>query len=151
MATTSADSPAYRPGPVGDHGRLGGRSLAGGSKRPAGEPTCGGDAGRNRAASECGLSRGGRRQPDELSAIPGTPVLGLASGAEGFDAAERILSGARDRLTPDGALFIELGAGANAFAAAHRELPLVELELERGGDGVLVTTAAELREFLRAR
>jgi ribosomal protein L3 glutamine methyltransferase len=89
----------------------------------------------------------------EVAALPPEyrhePVLGLASGAEGFDAAERILRGARDRLTPDGALFIELGAGAGAFAAAHRELPLVALELERGGDGVLVTTAAEIREFLR--
>ncbi|HET7924223.1 MAG TPA: 50S ribosomal protein L3 N(5)-glutamine methyltransferase [Rhodanobacteraceae bacterium] len=79
------------------------------------------------------------------------PDIGLKSGADGFDAAERILSGARDRLTPDGVLFLELGAGADAFAAAHPELPLIALELERGGDGVLVTTAAEIREFLRSR
>ena len=79
------------------------------------------------------------------------PVIGLASGADGFDAAERILRGARDRLTPDGVLFLELGAGGDAFAAAHPKLPLIALEFERGGDGVLVTTAAELREFLRTR
>lgn len=91
----------------------------------------------------------------EVAALPPEyrhePALGLASGADGFDAAERILRGARDRLTPDGALFIELGAGADAFAAAHRELPLIALECERGGDGVLATTAAEIREFLRTR
>ena len=44
--------------------------------------------------------------------------------------------------TPDGVLFLELGAGAEAFAAAHPRLPLIALEFERGGDGVLVTTAA---------
>jgi ribosomal protein L3 glutamine methyltransferase len=79
------------------------------------------------------------------------PVIGLRSGADGFDAALRILSGARDRLEANGVLFLELGAGADAFAAAHPELPLIALEFERGGDGVLVTTAAELEEFLRAR
>lgn len=79
------------------------------------------------------------------------PVIGLASGVDGFDAAERILHGARDRLAADGVLFLELGAGADAFAAAHPELPLIALEFERGGDGVLVTTAAELKEFLRTR
>jgi ribosomal protein L3 glutamine methyltransferase len=79
------------------------------------------------------------------------PAIGLESGADGHDAAERILRGARDRLTPDGVLFLELGAGADAFAAAHPELPLIAIEFERGGDGVLVTTGAEIREFLRAR
>jgi len=78
------------------------------------------------------------------------PMIGLASGPDGFAAAERIVRGARDRLTEDGALFLELGAGADAFAAAHPGLPLIALQFERGGDGVLVTTAAELEEFLRA-
>jgi ribosomal protein L3 glutamine methyltransferase len=91
----------------------------------------------------------------EVAALPAEyrhePVVGLASGPDGFAAAERILRGAPQRLTPDGVLFLELGAGAGAFAAAHRELPLIAIEFARGGDGVLVTTAAELEEFLRAR
>src|SRR5688572_13121693 len=89
----------------------------------------------------------------EVAALPAEyrhePVMGLASGADGFAAAERILRGAADRLEPDGVLVLELGAGAAAFAAKHPRLPLIALEFERGGDGVLVTTAAELREFLR--
>jgi ribosomal protein L3 glutamine methyltransferase len=89
----------------------------------------------------------------EVAALPAEylhePVIGLASGPTGFAAAQRILSGALDRLTPDGVLFLELGAGADAFAAAHARLPLIALQFERGGDGVFVTTAAELREFLR--
>jgi hypothetical protein len=48
-------------------------------------------------------------------------------------------------------LLLELGAGADAFAAAHSELPFIAVDFERGGDGVLVVTAAELEEFLRAR
>ncbi len=47
------------------------------------------------------------------------PAIGLASGPTGFAHAERILRGARERLTPNGVLFLELGAGADAFAAAH--------------------------------
>jgi len=91
----------------------------------------------------------------EVAALPPEyqhePVIGLASGADGFDAAERILRGAAEHLTPDGVLFLELGAGADAFAAAHAQLPLIALEFERGGDGVLVTTSPEIREFLRTR
>jgi len=90
----------------------------------------------------------------EIAALPleyrREPAIGLASGADGFAAAERIVRGAAERLTQDGVLLLELGAGADAFAAKHPKLPLIALELERGGDGVLVTTAAELREFLRA-
>jgi ribosomal protein L3 glutamine methyltransferase len=78
------------------------------------------------------------------------PTIGLASGATGFDAAERIVQGALARLTPDGVLFVEVGAGAAAFTAAHPRLPLIWLEFERGGDGVFVTTARELEEFLRS-
>jgi len=77
------------------------------------------------------------------------PVIGLASGPTGFAHADRILRGAADRLTPDGVLFLELGAGADAFATAHPRLPLITLEFERGGDGVVVITAEEIREFLR--
>jgi ribosomal protein L3 glutamine methyltransferase len=79
------------------------------------------------------------------------PVLALASGPTGFAAAERILRGAAERLTSGGALFLELGAGAEAFAAQHARLSLIALELERGGDGVLVASAAELREFFGTR
>ena len=77
------------------------------------------------------------------------PEIGLVSGETGFDAAERIVRGAHARLTLDGVLFLEVGAGADAFAAAHRRLPLIAIEFEHGGDGVFVTTAAEIEEFLR--
>jgi ribosomal protein L3 glutamine methyltransferase len=78
------------------------------------------------------------------------PAIGLASGPSGFDAAERIVRGAAERLTDDGALFVEVGAGAEAFQAAHPRWALTWLEFERGGDGVFVATAGEIREFIRA-
>jgi ribosomal protein L3 glutamine methyltransferase len=92
--------------------------------------------------------------PDlEVAALPPEyrhePAVGLASGPTGFDAAERILEGAAERLTSDGVLFLEVGAGADAFAAAHARLPLIALEFERGGDGVFVVTGSEIRDFLR--
>ncbi len=90
----------------------------------------------------------------EVAALPPEyrhePTIGLASGASGFDAAERIVRGAAARLTDDGVLLVEVGAGAAAFAQRHERLPLVWLDLKRGGDGVFVTTAAEIREFLQS-
>jgi len=89
----------------------------------------------------------------EMAALPPEykhePAIGLVSGPTGFDAAERVLRGAVQRLTADGVLVMEVGAGADAFTAAHPRLPLIWLEFERGGDGVFVVTAAELEEFLR--
>lgn len=77
------------------------------------------------------------------------PAIGLAGGASGFDPAVRVLEGARERLTPDGVLFVEVGAGADGFAAAYPRLPLIWLEFERGGDGVFAVTAADLDAFFR--
>jgi ribosomal protein L3 glutamine methyltransferase len=79
------------------------------------------------------------------------PQLALAGGASGFEPAERILRGALSRLAPDGCVFVEVGAGAEAFAAAHPRLAATWLTFDRGGDGVFVLTAAELEEFLRRR
>ena len=76
------------------------------------------------------------------------PAMALASGVEGLDAPRRILRGAAERLTEDGVLFMEVGASASAFVAAHPRLKTTWLEFERGGDGVLVTTAEEIKEFL---
>ena len=78
------------------------------------------------------------------------PELALAGGESGLEPAERILRGALPRLTPDGCVFVEVGGGADAFAEAHPRWALTWLTFERGGDGVLVVTAAELEEFLRA-
>jgi ribosomal protein L3 glutamine methyltransferase len=90
----------------------------------------------------------------DMAALPpefaSEPPLALAGGSTGFEPAERVLHGAHGRLEPGGVLIVEVGGGAEAFAAAHPELPLIWLELERGGDGVFVVTAEQLAEFHRA-
>ena len=77
------------------------------------------------------------------------PPGGLAGGATGLAPTQRILHGAAERLTADGVLFVEVGAQASAFGDAYPQLPVVWLEFERGGDGVFVVGAEELRNFHR--
>jgi ribosomal protein L3 glutamine methyltransferase len=72
------------------------------------------------------------------------PELALDGGATGLVVAERILRGAAPRLERDGILIVEVGAEADAFDAAHPDLGVTWVELERGGDGVFVMTAEEL-------
>jgi ribosomal protein L3 glutamine methyltransferase len=78
------------------------------------------------------------------------PRVALAGGSSGFVPTERLLRDASARLEPDGALFIEVGAGADAFAAAYPRLPLVWVAFERGGDGVFTVSAEELARYVAA-
>ncbi|HEU4616962.1 MAG TPA: 50S ribosomal protein L3 N(5)-glutamine methyltransferase [Gammaproteobacteria bacterium] len=72
------------------------------------------------------------------------PELGLVGGPAGVEQAERLVRGARHRLTPDGVLIVEVGAEAETLMARHPRFPAVWLELERGGEGVFVLTADQL-------
>jgi ribosomal protein L3 glutamine methyltransferase len=88
---------------------------------------------------------------DELPAeYQHEPSVALAGGARGFGPAERLVRGAAARLEADGALFVEVGAGAHAFAAAHPHLRLIWLEFERGGDGVFTVSREELARYAAA-
>ena len=75
------------------------------------------------------------------------PRGSLAGGTTGLTPTRRILRGAAERLTADGVLFVEVGAQAEAFSEAYAELPVIWLEFERGGDGVFVVGAEQLRDF----
>lgn len=72
------------------------------------------------------------------------PVLGLEAGSDGLDLAHRILAGARNRLTENGLLVVEVGNSGPALEAAYPHLPLTWVEFERGGGGVFVISAADL-------
>ncbi|HEY8518990.1 MAG TPA: 50S ribosomal protein L3 N(5)-glutamine methyltransferase [Gammaproteobacteria bacterium] len=76
------------------------------------------------------------------------PRLGLAGGDTGLEPAARIVRAARDFMTADGILIVEVGAGAPAFERLFPRLPVVWLEFERGGDGVFLVTAEQLQECL---
>lgn len=86
---------------------------------------------------------------EDLASMPSEyahePSLALGSGPDGLDITRRILREAPDYLTDDGLLVVEVGNSEIHLMNSLPELPLVWVELENGGNGVFVITAAELR------
>lgn len=81
--------------------------------------------------------------PEEYHA---EPELGLASGDDGLDFTRRLLAEAADYLSEQGMLLVEVGNSWPALEAAYPALPFTWIEFERGGHGVFVLTAADLRK-----
>lgn len=72
------------------------------------------------------------------------PQMALAGGDDGMDLVRRIVAGAKDRLTPDGVLVVEIG---NEFAfaeAAFADLELTWLSTSAGDEAVFLLTAEQL-------
>ena len=88
---------------------------------------------------------------EEMAGLPAEyrhePQMALACGEDGLDIVHVLLGQALDFLTEHGVLIIEVGASEPALRAAYPEVPFTWAEFERGGDGVLVMTAEQLREF----
>jgi len=73
------------------------------------------------------------------------PGQALYSGPDGMQAVRTLLRGALRHLTPQGVLIVEVG---NTETTVQREfpwLPFVWLSFERGGGGVFLLTARQLR------
>lgn len=87
-----------------------------------------------------------------LAALPAEyrhePRLALSGGPTGLDAVDRILADAAAHLLPGGVLVVEVGEAKDAFVSAHPELPVIWLEFERGGEGVLLISREELTGHL---
>jgi ribosomal protein L3 glutamine methyltransferase len=73
------------------------------------------------------------------------PASGLAGGEEGLDVALRILARAAEFLRADGVLVIEVGENAAKLSKKRSRVPFLWLEFARGGEGVLLLTAAQCR------
>jgi ribosomal protein L3 glutamine methyltransferase len=87
---------------------------------------------------------------EELAELPAEyarePSLGLHGGRDGLDIVRRILRGARQHLTEQGILIVEVGNSEEALVEAYPRAPFTWLEFERGGGGVFVLTAEQLEE-----
>jgi ribosomal protein L3 glutamine methyltransferase len=82
-----------------------------------------------------------RRLPREHRAEPAT---GLHAARQGLAIIERIVAGARQRLTPGGILVVEAGNAAPRVRRRFRDLPLIWLEFEHGDAEVFLLPAAGL-------
>lgn len=89
---------------------------------------------------------------DDMAGLPGEfrhePELGLAAGDDGLDIARRILAAAADWLSESGILVVEVGNSAAALEDAYPDVDFTWLDFERGGEGVFLLTAAELRKHV---
>ena len=72
------------------------------------------------------------------------PELGLAAGEDGLDLIPKLLCQARECLTEDGVLVVEVGAAEEAMIKRYPQLSLTWLEFARGGMGVFAIAARDL-------
>lgn len=88
----------------------------------------------------------GKRELDSLPPeFRHEPRLALAAGTAGLDSVRVLLAQSAAHLRPGGVLVVEVGNTERAVQRAYPRLPFVWLQFERGGGGVFVLEAGQLR------
>ena len=75
------------------------------------------------------------------------PALALRAGDDGMDVVRRILREAKDHLTENGMIIVEVGDGLEAVEAMYPGLPLTWLTVSGGDDQVFMARAEDLRAY----
>lgn len=78
------------------------------------------------------------------------PQLAHLGGMDGLDLVHRILAQARDFLTDDGVLVVEIGQAREALEAARPDLPFLWLDTETSEGEVFALTSEDLSASTRA-
>lgn len=75
------------------------------------------------------------------------PELGLEAGAAGLDVAERILQSAGSYMHDHSILIVEVGNSEVSLSEKYHNVPFTWIEFDRGGGGVFILTAKDLKEY----
>lgn len=73
------------------------------------------------------------------------PQIGLDGGKDGMDLVRKIISGAAERLTPEGLLIVEIGNEREFAEAAFGDMGLTWVTTSAGDDMVFLLTADQLQ------
>ena len=85
---------------------------------------------------------------DELPAeFANEPSLGLISDDNGLQIPLKILRDSADYLSCTGLLVMEVGYSHPQLSERLKQVPLLWLEFEQGGEGVLALTASQLQQY----